>query len=210
MADYTLNINLNSGVSGSGVISSGATSNDVKMLAGEIRTVRGETEAYRAKFEQYVSNLEAQKEAEDEEARQRSSALRAANRQKEKLIKKKKIERTAAISGFALALDAGRFASFQESAIYQNKAAANEISNAVTTVGVAAGAGAIGVNIAKTAASGNYVLAAIEAVAALGATVVSLSQKLEQWDYNQAKNTANETRSSDRLGIVISQRNRMR
>lgn len=210
MADYTLNINLNSGVSGSGVISSGATSNDVKMLAGEIRTLRGETEAYRAKFEQYVSNLEAQKEAEDEEARQRSSALREANRQKEKLIKKKKIERTSAISGFALALDAGRFASFQESAIYQNKAAANEISNAVTTAGVAAGAGAVGVNIAKTAASGNYALAAIEAVAALGATVISLSQKLEQWDYNQAKNTANETRSSDRLGIVISQRNRMR
>lgn len=210
MADYTLNINLNGGMSGAGAVAPGVTSNDVKMLSGEIRTVRGETEAYRAKFESYVNNLEEEKEADEEERRQRASALREANRQKEKLIKKKKIERTAAISAVALTLDAGRFASFQESAIYQNKAAANEISNAVTTAGVAAGAGAIGVNIAKTAASGNYALAAIEAVAALGATVISLSQKLEQWDYNQAKNTANETRSSDRLGIVISQRNRMR
>jgi hypothetical protein len=210
MADYTLNINLNSGMSGAGAVAPGVTSNDVKMLSGEIRTVRGETEAYRAKFESYVNNLEEEKEADEEERRQRASALREANRQKEKLIKKKKIERTAAISAVALTLDAGRFASFQESAIYQNKAAANEISNAVTTVGVAAGAGAVGVNIAKAAASGNYVLAAIDAVVALGATVISLTQKLEQWDYNQAKNTANETRSSDRLGIVISQRNRMR
>ena len=210
MADYTLNINLNGGMSGAGAVAPGVTSNDVKMLSGEIRTVRGETEAYRAKFESYVNNLEEEKEADEEERRQRASALREANRQKEKLIKKKKIERTAAISAVALTLDAGRFASFQESAIYQNKAAANEISNVMTTAGTTIGAGAIAVGIGKAAATGNYALAAIEAVAAIGATVISLTQKLEQWDYNQAKNTANETRSSDRLGIVISQRNRMR
>ena len=208
MGEYTLNINLNGGLYPG---QAGALpSEDVQMLAQEIRTVRSETEAYRAKFESYVDNIDAQKEAEDAAAKQRSEALRKANEEKAALTRKHRIERTAAISSVVLGLDIARFASNKASAIYQNKAMANQISNATTTAGYLMGAGATGVAIGKSIASGNYVMAAIMAVASISGTVISLVQKLQTWDYTQNKNMAEEARSSDRLGIVISQRNRMR
>ena len=149
-------------------------------------------------------------EAKEEASKQRSAALEKANKEKAALTKKHKIEKVAGISAIIVGLSVARYASVQASAINQNQAMANRINNVTTAVGVgAAGAATVGA-IVKSAVSGNYVLAALEAAMVLANTTINLVQKSQEWDYNRDKNVSEEVRSSDRLGIVISQRGRMR
>ena len=149
-------------------------------------------------------------EAKEEASKQRSAALEKANKEKAALTKKHKIEKVAGISAITVGLSVARYASVQASAINQNQAMANRINNVTTAVGVGAAGAATAGAIVKSAVSGNYVLAALEAAMALANTTINLVQKSQEWDYNRDKNVSEEVRSSDRLGIVISQRGRMR
>ena len=196
--EYTLNINLNSGQSAASSTGNGS--------AEDLEKVRKTAEESRDKLDAFLNK----QEAEEAVSRQRSAALEKANKEKAALTKKHKIEKVAGIGAITVGLSVARYASVQASAINQNQAMANRINNVTTTVGVGAAGAATAGAIVKTAVSGNYVLAALEAAMVLANTTITLVQKSQEWDYNRDKNVSEEVRSSDRLGIVISQRGRMR
>lgn len=96
--------------------------------------------------------------------------------------------------------------------IYDNQMRQNQINNLMTSVGMATELVSAGVSGAVTGSVAGPVGAAVGAVLAVAADATKQSiqayNRVETWDVQQYGNTLNEVRSSERLGIQRSNRNR--
>jgi hypothetical protein len=198
MAEYTLNINLSDAKGGD---------TQADRLSKDEEEIAALNEA-KARFEAYIGNQEAA-EAADKAAKEASSAAKAKEKEeRDKMRSKKTVEHLAAATVITGLTASARFMSWRESAIYQDQAAANAIDNAMTVpVAGLAVAGTAKAATAAAASAGPVGAILVAALAVIGATFKVVSN-VESWEFQRDKNIQNEIRSSDRLGIVVANRNR--
>jgi hypothetical protein len=199
MPDFNLNINLSSAEASSG--------GDDDRLSRDEAEIERLNEA-RARFEEYIGNKDAEEAAKKAASAERSAQAKALAAEKAKMKEKKSLE---ALTGAAITtglMTGAKYISWRQSSIYQDQAAANAIDNAISVpaAGLAV-AGTVKAAAAAGAAAGPAGAVIVAALAVLAA-VTKIATNMQDWEFNRDKNMANEIRSSDRLGIVIANRNR--